>query len=181
MKNFFEWLERNERSVTVCITLCILLGAGALAYVLAGCAPRVKNVTNLPTGVTLAEVQAWDSEVAALQKIATVNSSVRQGIIAMEQAGVFPDTATYVHALQATAKIDLAELTAVSFLRQTPQHFGVSERAKVQAILADIGTQVMALNTQTLAGIKDSATKTALSTFVADLTAAMNLALSFAQ
>jgi hypothetical protein len=146
---------------------------------LAGCAARVKNVTNLPPGVTLAEVQSWDKEVAALHKIASGTSAVRQGILGLEQAGAFGNSQEYVKALVAVAKIDQLELVASAYLKQNPQHFGQAEKSKITGMLQEIGGQITAL--ESVAAIKNADTKNQISTLVAELVATMNLALSFAQ
>jgi hypothetical protein len=173
--------ERKERILYGSLAVLLVVACMALACALAGCAARVKNVTNLPTGVTLAEVQAWDSEVAALHKIATVTSSVRQGVIGLEQAGAFPDSVAYVKALQSIAKIDQLELEASAFLRATPQHFGALEKVKIAAMVKQIGDEIQGLNMQSLAQIKNADTKKNVTILVNDLVVAMNLALSLTQ
>jgi len=171
--------DRAKANVCLVIAIGLLVLSAALCFY--GCAARVKNVTDLPPRVTLSEVQQWDAEVAALHKIATVTSSLRQGVIALNQAGAFPNSPAYIAALRTVAKIDQSELAASAFLRQSPQHFGAAEKAKVAGMLHDIAGQIQSLNLQSLAGIKSSDTKKNVTLLVNDLTAAMNLALSFAQ
>ena len=166
----------------VLAAILMTIGTMIIAASLGGCgAKRVKNVTDLPPGVTLSEVQQWDAEVAALHKMATVTSSLRQGVIALNQAGAFPYPAAYIIALRSIAKIDQTELAASAFLRQSPQHFGAAEKLKVAGMLQDIATQLKTLNLQSLVAIKNEDTKKNVTLLVNDLTAAMNLALSFAQ
>lgn len=155
---------------------CLVLAA----VLLSGCASRVKNVTNLPPGVTVAEVQAWDAEVAALHKIAAVTSTLRQGIIGLEQAGAFPDSVAYVNALRGVAKIDQLELAASDYLKQKPEYFGATQKEKVKGILEDIGKEIATLNVQSLAGIKNTDKQKQINLLVQDVTAAVGLALSFA-
>jgi hypothetical protein len=155
-----------------------LAAAALFTCTLSGCSARVKTVTNLPAGVTQAQAQAWDSEVATLDKIATATSAVRQAVIGLEKAGAFPDTVAYVKALQTVAKIDQAELAASAYLKQQPEYFGVPQKAKVQGLLNDISSQIQGLNVQTLVGIKDANSQKQLSTVVAELTNAVNIALA---
>ena len=160
-------------------TLLTLSLAAALLF--SGCAARTKNVTNLPPGVTLAEVQSWDKEVAALHKMATITSSVRQGVIGIQKAGAFPDSAVYVNALRAIGKVDQLELAASDYLRSTPEYFGQPQKDKIRGMLNDIAGELEGLNVQSLAGIKNAQTKQQVSNLVAELVATLNLALSFAQ
>jgi hypothetical protein len=162
--------------------LALFLGVTVfLVFWLAGCGARVKNVTSLPPGVTLAEVQNWDKEVAALHKIATVTTSLRQGIIGLQKAGAFPDGAAYVNALRAIAKIDQLELAASDYLKQQPEYFGQPQKDKIRGMLADIGAEIESINVQSLAGIKNADTKKEVTSLVTELVAVLNLALSFAQ
>ena len=170
----------KKQNLVIGAAFVIFLVMG-VCFVLYGCAARVKNVTDLPPGVTLSEVQQWDAEVAALHKVATVTSSLRQGVIALNQAGAFPNSPAYIAALRTVAKIDQSELAASAFLRQSPQHFGAAEKSKVAGMLHEVAVQVQSLNLQSLTGIKSSDTKKSVTLLVNDLTAAMNLALSFAQ
>lgn len=147
-------------------------------FLFCGCAARVKTVTNLPPGVTQAQAQAWDSEVATLGKVAAATSALRQAVIGLEQANAFPDTVAYVKALQAVGKIDQAELAASAYLKQQPEYFGVPQKQKVQGLLNDIGAQIQGLNLQTLVGIKDPAQQKQLSTAVGELTSVVNIALA---
>ncbi len=150
------------------------------SLLLFGCASRVKNVTNLPPGVTQAEVQAWDSEVAALHKVASITTSVRQGVIALENAGVFPDTVAYVNTLRAIANIDQLEQNASNYLRQNQKTFGLPQQAHVRAMLNAIAGEVKSMNDTGLAGIKNADKRKDVDALITELTAAMNLALSFA-
>lgn len=172
--------ERKERILYSAIAVFALISCMVLACALSGCPARVKNITNLPPGVTQAQVQAWDSEVATLGKIATATSALRQAVISLEKQNAFPDTVAYVKALQAVAKIDQAELAASAYLKEQPQYFGVPQKAKVQGLLNDIGAQIQGLNLQTLVGIKNPEHQKQLSAVVADLTNVVNIALSLA-
>lgn len=152
-----------------------------LAAALCGCAVRTQNVTNLPAGVTQAEVQAWDTEVADLQKVSTVVSTLRQAVIGAENAGAWPDSATYVKALQTVAKMDQLELAAAAFLQQQPQHFGVSVKQSIADYVNQIGSLMDSLSLQSVAGIKNPDTQKAIKAVVTELDAALQLALTAAQ
>lgn len=173
--------ERSENVVAGFAGVGLVILCMLLAFFGAGCAARTKTVTNLPPGVTQAEVQAWDSEVAALHKMATITTSVRQAVIALEKDGAFPDTVAYVNALRAIAKIDQLELAASGYLKQRPEYFGVPQKEKVREIVSEIGNEIEGLNLQSLINIKNGDSKTKLSAVVADLVSAMNLALALAQ
>jgi len=152
-----------------------------LCLLAVGCSARVKNVTNLPPGVTQQEVIAWDSEVAALHKAAAATTALRQGVIGLEHANAFPDTVAYVAALRAVAKIDQAQLAASDYLRQAPQHFGQPQKAKVKGILDAISAELQTLNVQSMAGIKNADHQKQLTTLVSDVTAAVDIALALAK
>ncbi len=173
--------ERAENLIAglAAIGLCVL--CLLLAFFGSGCAVRTKTVTNLPAGVTPAEIQFWDSENAALHKMATITTTVRQAVIALEKDGAFPDTVAYVNALRAIAKIDQLELAASGYLKQRPEYFGAPQKEKVREIINEIGNEVTGLNVQSLVNIKNGDSKTKLSAAVADLLAAMNVALALAQ
>jgi hypothetical protein len=181
MKNTDALIERRSNLLAGIAAIALLLLCMVGAFLAGGCAARTKNVTNLPAGVTQAEVQTWDKEVAALHKMATITSSVRQGIIGLEKAGAFPDNVAYVKALQAVAKIDQLELAASDYLKQQPEYFGQPAKDKVRGILGDIGAEIQTINVQSLAGIKNANTKSEVTTLITELTATLNLALSFAQ
>jgi len=151
----------------------------ACSLALSGCAARVKNITDLPPGVTLAEVQAWDSEVAALHRVAVTTSAVRQGILGLQQAGAFPNDAAYVKVLQVIAKIDQAELEASAYLRGTPNTFGATQKVKLQSILQRMKDAVNSPEFQSLASIKNPKTAGNISFLVNDFVAAFTLALTF--
>lgn len=173
-------IEHRGNMVAGIAAIGLLLIYMTLAFFAGGCAARTKNITNLPAGVTQAEVQAWDNEVAALHKMATITSSVRQGIIGLEKAGAFPDTVAYVNALRAVAKVDQLELAASDYLKSTPEYFGQPQKDKIRGMLNDIAGELEGLNVQSLAGIKNADTKKEVTTLVAELVATLNLALSFA-
>jgi hypothetical protein len=175
-----SYLDRRGNVIAGIAAVALLLLCMAGAFLAGGCASRVKNVTNLPPGVTQAEVQNWDKEIAALHKMATITSSLRQGVIGLEKANAFPDTVAYVNALRAIAKIDQLELAASDYLKQQPEYFGQPQKDKVKGILGDIAAEIQTLNVQSLAGIKNQDTAKEVNTLATELSATLNLALSFA-
>jgi hypothetical protein len=174
-------MKNRKQFLGLVLAGAVLFSGVFFLCTLAGCSARTKNVTNLPAGVTQAEVQRWDSEVAALHKIAAVTSSLRQGVIGLEKAGAFPDSVAYVNALRGVAKIDQLELAASDYLKQQPEYFGQPQKDKVRGILSDIAAELQTLNVQSLAGIKNTDHQKQLNLLLQDVTAALNLALSFAQ
>jgi hypothetical protein len=152
-----------------------------LACALVGCAARVQHVTNLPPGVTETEVKNWDSEVAALHKIAVSVSSIRQGGIDLQKAGAFPDTNAYIAFLRSLAKVDQLEQAAAEYLKATPKTFGQPQKEKVKSSLTEIATELNSLNEAGLLNVKNSKSKNNVSQFLAEAIAALNLALSFTQ
>lgn len=171
----------RRRMLELGMMLLLVAACAVVALLFGGCAARVKTVTNLPAGVTQAEAQAWDSEVAALHKMAVVTSSVRQSIIGVENAGAFPDTVAYVAALRSIAKVDQLELASSDILKKSPQHFGLPEKQEVAGLLNDIANELQTLNVQSMAQVKNSNSKTQLTALLTDLQAALALALSLAQ
>lgn len=131
-----------------------------------GCAARQKNVTNLPAGVTLAEVQNWDSAVANLDKIAQTTSTLRQAIIGLYQQGAISDGATYGKFLTSLGKIDQLQIDAVQFLKAQPKNWGVSTQLKVKNDLALIQQELLNITAQQLAGIKSAGAQKQVGTLV---------------
>ena len=154
------------------------LAVVALVVSLAGCAARVKNVTNLPTGVTLTEVQQWDSAVQNLNKIATAVTAARQSLIALHTGGLLPDGPAYVTALQVIGKIDTLQVSASATLQQTPNSFSASTKAQVQALLQQISAQLLTLNSSGVVGIKNPNSQTQVADLIAEISAAVTLVLS---
>src|SRR5271155_4932905 len=101
--------------------------AVALSCSLAGCAARVKNVTNLPAGVTLQQAQNWDAAIGDLHKIASTISSLRQAITDLHNSAMLTDL-YYSEALRVIGNIDRLELSAETVLRQSPQNFSASAK-----------------------------------------------------
>lgn len=144
------------------------------SFVLAGCAARQKNITNLPAGVTLAEVQNWDSAVANLDKIAQTTSTLRQAIVALNQQGVISSGEYYGKFLTSLGKIDQLQIDAVQFLKSQPKNWGVSTQLKVKNDLALIQQELLNITAQQMVGIKSAGAQKqvgAMVTQIGDLTA----------
>ena len=144
----------------------------------AGCAPRVKNVTSLPAGVTQQQAQAWDAAVANLNKIAATTSTLRQAVVAVRNAGAFPDNGAYSGTLYALGKIDAAQLSASAILKQSPQNFSASAKQQVAAYVQQISAQLTVLNAGGVTGIKDANSLQQINGFIAEIAAAVQLILA---
>jgi len=156
--------------------LAILFLAVGLTF--AGCAARQKSITNLPAGVTQSQVQNWDSAVANLDKISQVVTTVRQSVIALNQATVtdstgthkvIPDGATYAALLTSLGKIAQLELDAATFLKAQPNNWNASTQAKVQSDIALIQQELSTITAQQLPGIKNANAQAQLQTFITEI------------
>lgn len=122
---------------------------------LAGCAARVKNVTNLPPGVTQKQAQDWDTAVQKLSQVSSLNSAARSSIIALHNAGLLKDGPPYVTALTVVGKVDELQLSASAVLKQSPNNFSDSTKAQVQDYVKQIAAQLQTLNQTGVTGIKN--------------------------
>jgi hypothetical protein len=143
------------------------------ALLMWGCAARVQHVTDLPPGITEQQVKDWDAEVAALHKIASATSSIRQAVIDLHNAGAFPDSPAYIKVLQSIGKVDQLEQAAAEYLQQTPKTFGQPQKDKVKALVAQIGNEL-----NDLANLNYFGTGTKARQYIGEALAAFNLALS---
>jgi len=153
----------------------------ALAFCFGGCAARVKNVTNLPAGVTLTETQQWDTEVANLHKIADTVSALRQAVIGVRAAGGYPDDKAYAITLQALARIDQVELQAVAFLKSAPQTFGTGQKATIKFYVQTIAQELLTLNTAGVTGIKNPDSLKQVNALLTEVSSVASLVLSLTQ
>ena len=154
--------------------LALCLGSSML---FAGCAARVKNVTNLPPGVTLQQAQNWDAAIADLHKIASTVSAVRKAIIDLHTGGALADD-YYVDALRVMAKIDQLEIASEGVLRQSPQNFSASAKQQVAGYVQQITAQITNLNAIGATGIKNPKSLQQVNALLGDLTAVVSLILS---
>jgi hypothetical protein len=147
-----------------------------------GCAARVKNVTNLPPGVTLKQAQNWDAAIADLHKVATTVSTVRQTLTDLHNATydgkpLLTDE-YYADALRALAHVDQLELAAESVLRQSPQNFSLSAKATVDAYIQQVSVEIEHLISQGAVGIKNPQSQQSVNNLLTEVAAAVNLLLS---
>lgn len=126
-----------------------------LAVSLAGCAARVKNVTNLPPGVTQKQAQDWDVAVQKLSQISALTTSARTAIIEVHTVGLLKDGPGYVTALTAIGKVDELQLAASAVLKQSPNNFSDSTKVKVKDYVQQIAAQLQTLNQTGVTGIKN--------------------------
>jgi hypothetical protein len=159
-------------------SICVVL----LACCLTGCAARVKNVTNLPPGVTQQQAQTWDSAVANLHKIASTVSTFRKALTDLHSATyngapVLAD-AYYADALQTIARIDQAELSAEAVLRQTPQNFTLTTKQQVGTLVQQISTELQHLNTTGATGIKNPKSLTEVNNLLGEVSSIVALILA---
>jgi hypothetical protein len=162
-----------------------------LALSLAGCAARTKTVTNLPIGVTQAQVIQWDSAVAELHKVAATVSTLRQAIIGLNGATyvnpqgqtekILADGPVYATLLRSVAKIDQLEADAAAFLRKVPNTWAEPTQAKVRDYVNAIATEVQTMTQQGLLGIKTNTAQGQVAVLLNNLTASANLILALAQ
>lgn len=149
-----------------------------LAISLSGCAARQQQVTNLPTGVTQAQAQNWDTAVANLNKVAEFTSSTRQAVIALNKQGVFPDGPAYVTTLQVLGKVDTLQLSASALLKQSPNNFSDTVKGQVKDYLFQIAAQISVLNTSGIIGIKNPSSQQQVAQLIAQLTGVVDIILS---
>lgn len=156
------------------LLLIALAGAGA------GCAARQSTVTNLPTGVTQAQVQSWDSAVGNLHAVAIANSNLRQAVIALH-AQTTPNGAplvsddVYSRIIIAIGKIDQAENAASGVLSQTPNNWNQSVKGQVAAYTAQIAAALQVLNGEGIAAAKGSSREQQIGQFIGNIAAAIQI------
>jgi len=161
-------MKRN-RAVLAVLLVCVSL---------AGCAARVKNVTDLPPGVTQKQAQDWDVAVQDLNKIAAITTTARTSIIELHTAGLLKDGPQYVTALTVVGKMDELQLAASNVLKQSPNNFTDSTKAKVKDYLMQISAQIQTLNQTGVTGIKNPNSQQQISDLITQITALVTLILS---
>lgn len=158
----------------------LLLGAW-LAGTIAGCAARVKTVTNLPAGVTQAQVQKWDSAVADLKTAAASTSSLRQAVEGLNKQGILPDGPAYTAILTDIGKADELEADAATFLQSVPNDWSLSTQNKVQAYMQQIQVLLTDMVNSGAVGIKDAAAQTNVTSLIKTVGDAVSLVISLTQ
>jgi hypothetical protein len=148
---------------------------------LAGCAARAKNVTNLPAGVTEQQAQNWDAAVADLDRIAQSVSAVRLAVLAVRGAGAFPDDKAYGITITALARVDQVELAAANLLKQQPQSFGQPVQQQLAIYMNLITQQLSDLNTAGVTGIKDPQSLQQINGLLSDLANSVKIVIALSQ
>jgi hypothetical protein len=177
------YLARRRRNVLGTGICLLVISAIFLVGILCGCAARQKNVTNLPPGVTLSQVQKWDAAVADLDKIASTTSVLRQAIQALNTATVtdstgthkiIPDGAVYGQMLTALGKVDQSQIAAATFLKSYPQTWDGTLQAKLSAYMNDISGALNSLNQAQLLGIKNAGAQAQVQQLIAGVVNAVS-------
>jgi hypothetical protein len=147
-----------------------------------GCAARQQTITALPTGVTQAQVQSWDTAVANLDKISQVTTTLRQAVIALNHANppVIPDGPVYAAILTSLGKIDAAQIDAANFLKAQPNNWGVSTQVKVQNDIALIQNELTAIVSQELVNIKNPSAVSQIDALVSQISSAAAIIIALA-
>jgi hypothetical protein len=158
------------------------IGCVVLMCTLAACASRVKNVTNLPAGVTLKQAQDWDAAVADLHKVASTVAALHKTVSDLHAASydgkpVLSDE-YYAEALRAFGHIDQLELGAEAVLRQTPQNFSLGAKQQVSAFVQQMAAELQQLNSAGAIGIKNPKAQEQVNNLLKEATAIVALILS---
>jgi hypothetical protein len=162
-----------------------LLTLSALGFVLifaGGC--QHQAVTNVPTGVTVNQVQAWDSAVKDLATIATLTHTAQQLVQTLHSSTVtvngatsvvFPSGAAYTATVTDLAKIDQAQIEASEFLKTVPQNWGASTKTQIANYITAIMAALADATANGVTGISNSSAQAQLSQFLADIASTANL------
>lgn len=160
------------------LTAFRIIWFGAVFLTLSGCAARVKNVTDLPPGVTQKQAQDWDTAVQDLNKIAAITSSARTTVIELHNAGLLKDGPGYVTALTVVGKIDELQLAASAVLKQSPNNFNATTKGQVQALMNQIVAQIQTLNQSGVTGIKNPNSQQQIGDLIANIASIVSLILA---
>jgi nitrous oxide reductase accessory protein NosL len=155
-----------------------LLALALSAALLTGCAARQSTITNLPVGVTQAQVQGWDSAVANLNKIAVANSGLRQAVIGLHNTNVFPSGSAYITTLTIIGKIDQIENAGTVYLQGVPKDWSVPTQTKIKDYMQQISALLQQLNSQGITGIKNASSQQQINTLISEITSSVTLILS---
>ena len=141
----------------------------ALSLSLAGCAARVKTVTDLPAGVTQKQAQDYDAAVRYLHEMASVTSSLRQAVIGVHDAKAFASDDAYVAMLQGLGRIDQIQLAASQMLRQAPQAFGQPQKQQIELYMQLATNEVQKLNSAAALNVKNTQSQQQLNDLISNL------------
>lgn len=146
-----------------------------------GCAARQSTITNLPPGVTQAQVQEWDSAIAQLHNIAIANSNLRQAVIRLHATAnangnpVLPSGQIYVDLLTAVGKVDQAENAASAFLATVPNNWNQPIKAQVAGYTAAISQALQTLTSEGTLAVKGTAQQNQVNQFIGNIAAAIQI------
>lgn len=172
--NFFSHALSGRRFLTLCLCASVAIGSS-------GCAPRVKNVTSLPAGVSQKQAQDWDAAVADLHRIATTVSTIRQAVVDVRDAGTFPNDEVYADVLRGLGHMAQLELSAENVLRQSPQNFSQSAKDQVRSYTVQISAEVEKLNAAGVTGIKNPKSVDRVNKLLAELTGVVKLVIALTE
>ena len=144
-----------------------------LAIIMAGCVHN--TVTNLPPGVTAAQVNAWTTAVNQVKIISDSVHAAQGTVIQLNRSGQFPDGPAYKSAITALAEITKGGIAANQVLQTVPNNFGQPVATQVVSLATQILTQVAALTTST-SGVAKSALATLNTSIAAMQLAAKTMA-----
>jgi len=171
--------QQNLRKAIAICAILFLVGVGTL---LIGC--QHQAVTNVPTGVTVNQVQAWDSANKDLATIATLTHTAQQLVQTLNQTTVtvngvqtvvFPSGGAYNATLTDLAKIDQAQIQAAEFLKTVPQNWSADTKTKIASYITTITAALADATANGLVGVKNSTSQAQLQQFLNDIAATANL------
>ncbi len=155
-----------------------LFPAIALLLLISGCAARNKTVTNLPTNVTLAQVQNWDTAVADLDRFSTAITTARQTVISLNKQGVFPDGPQYIATLNGLGRADQLEVEAATFLKGVPNDWSQSTQSEFSAYVTQISAALSDIVKQGTVGIKNPTSQQQVVALISNAAAIIGIVLS---
>jgi hypothetical protein len=168
-------LALRPRRVGAGMGIALLLGIFSLG--IAGCAARQSNITNLPTGVTLSEVQKWDTATANLAKIATAVTAARQSVLFLcdtpvPTSGVpLVSAAACIKMADDLGKIDQVQIAASQYLQTVPNSWGTPVAAQVASFISTITLQLQDINSYGVTGISNPTSVSEVNGFLSTISA----------
>jgi len=162
---------------------CVALAALGLALIFAGGCQH-QAVTNVPAGVTVNQVQAWDSAVKDLGTIATLTHTAQQLVVTLNTTTVtvngvpqivFPSGAAYNATLTDLARIDQAQIEASEFLKTVPQNWSADTKTKIANYITTITAALADATANGLVGVKNANSQAQLQGFLNDISSTANL------
>jgi hypothetical protein len=164
----------NRRTRYTLFPVCVV------ALVLCACAARVTTVTNLPPGVTVTQVQTWDTAVANLDKFSQSLTTVRQSVQAAHNSGAFPDGPEYTTVVNAIGRAAQVELEASKFLRGVPNDWSATTQQTFANYTAQIAQALEDAVKNGTTGIKNASAEQQVITAITNAAAIMGIALAAA-